>query len=111
MSILKQLGEKFFSNKFPMVGVDISDSSIEFVQLQSLLGKIKIKNLHRLELEPGLVANNRVSDLPKLADIISKAFKTANFGSNSCLLSLPDKETFFLNLSGENLETNIYNLA
>jgi type IV pilus assembly protein PilM len=111
MSIFKQLGDKFFSSKFPMVGVDISDTSIEFVQLQTGLGKPKIKANYRLELEPGLVTNGRISDLSKVAMILKAAFKKEMFKTNFCLLSLPDKETFFVNIKGENLDTEIYSLA
>jgi type IV pilus assembly protein PilM len=111
MAFFQNLGEKFFSSKFPMIGVDISDASIEFVQLQAGLGKTKIKANYRLEIEPGLISKGRISDLGKVAIILEAAFKKSNFKNNSCLLSLPDKETFFLNLQGENLETEIYSLA
>lgn len=111
MGLFKKIGEKFFSSKFPMVGVDISDSSIEFIQLQSGLGKTKIKSNYRLELAPGLVTNGRIADLSQMAMILKAAFKKGDFHSDYCLLSLPDKETYFLNLKGENLQTEVYSLA
>lgn len=111
MSFFQNLGDKFFNNKFPMIGVDISDTSIEFVQLQSGLGKPKIKSNYRLVLEPGLITNGRISDISKVAVILQAAFKREEFKNNYCLLSLPDKETYFLNLQGDNLETEIYSLA
>jgi type IV pilus assembly protein PilM len=111
MGFLQNLGDKFFSNKFPMVGVDISDTSIELVMLQAGLGKSKIKEIYRLEIEPGLIVNGRISDLSKVAIILQAAFKKGDFKNNSCLLSLPDKETYFLNLSGNDLATQLYSLA
>jgi len=111
MSFIKKLGEKFFSNKFPMIGIDISDTSIEFMQLTSGLGRPKIKANFRLELEPGLINNGRISDINKLAEILQAAFNKESFKSHSCLLSLPDKETYFLNLKGQNLAEEITRLA
>ena len=111
MSFFQRLGDQFFSSKFPLVGVDISDTSIEFVQLQSGLGKPKIKANYRLEIEPGLITNGRISDISKAAILLQAGFKKGIFKNNSCLLSLPDKETYFLNLQGDNLETEIYSLA
>lgn len=111
MGFLQNLGDKFFSSKFPMIGVDISDTSIEFVQLQSGLGKSRIKASCRLEIEPGLITNGRISDVSKLAIMLQAAYKKVNFKNNFCLLSLPDKETYFLNLKGDNLGTEIYSLA
>jgi type IV pilus assembly protein PilM len=111
MGFFQNLGDKFFSNKFPMIGVDISDASIEFVQLQSGIGKPKIKAYYRLIIEPGLIANGRITDISKAAIILEAAFKKVNFKNNSCLLSLPDKETYFVNLKGKDLETQLYSLA
>lgn len=98
MGIIKNLGEKFFSNKFPMVGVDISDSSIELIQLKAGLQQPKIKASSRVELPEGLIENGRITDLEKAAEILKAAFVEGEFANNNCLLSLPDKETFFINL-------------
>jgi len=111
MGIFQKLGECFFSHKFPMVGVDISDTSIELIQLQASLGKPKIKVNSRLELEPGLIINGRISDAGNLAVILKAAFKKETFKSNYCLLSLPDKETYFLSIKAKDLDTEIYSQA
>jgi Tfp pilus assembly PilM family ATPase len=111
MSFFQNLGDKLFSSNFPMIGVDISDTSIEFIQLQSGLGKPKIKANYRLEMEPGLIVNGRISDIGKAAIMLEAAFKKGNFKNNSCLLSLPDKETYFVNLQGDDLAAQIFSLA
>ncbi|MCX6744996.1 MAG: pilus assembly protein PilM [Candidatus Parcubacteria bacterium] len=115
MGIFKNLGEKFFSHKFPMVGVDISDASIEVMQLRAGLQQPKIKASYRVELPDGLIENGRIVDLDKTAEILKKAFSAGGFANNFCLLSLPDKETFFVNLKPEqdvsDIEAAVYSLA
>ncbi len=115
MGILKNLGEKFLNHKFPMVGVDISDSSIELMQLRAGLQQPKIKAAYRVELPEGLIEKGRILDVDKLAEILKKAFSAGEFVNNYCLLSLPDKETFFINLKPNqeavDIEAAIYKQA
>jgi type IV pilus assembly protein PilM len=58
-----------------------------------------------------MITNGRISDVSIVAIILQAAFKKGNFKNNSCLLSLPDKETYFLNLAGNDLATQLYSLA
>ena len=114
MKILDYIGGKLGKNKFPMVGLDISDNSIEFMQLERGFKKPKIKKIYRLELESGLISNNRIKEIEKVAAILQSAFLEAKLPTNSCLLCLPDKETYFVTLKSsqaENIKQEIYQLA
>jgi len=88
----------FFSNlfqsKFPLVGVDISDSSIELLQLKT---NKELKTCSREKIPAKLMKNSEIKDLDKLAGVLKKAYQAASpgFSSQSCLLSLPDKQSFF----------------
>jgi type IV pilus assembly protein PilM len=100
MSLFSQLKDKIFPNQFPLVGVDISEASIELLQLQSGAEKPVIKCSARLELKPGLMSKGKIEDLDYVADILSLAYSQAKpaFSSKYCLLSLPDRYTYFLTL-------------
>ena len=117
MNILNKIKEQFFTSKFPMVGIDISDSSIEFVQLKPGTEKPQIKASFRQVIQAGLVAKGQIIELEKLAKILKQAFNQAlpKFSSNNCLLSLPDKLTYFeilkIEKSNTDWQTNIYSLA
>lgn len=111
MSFFSKLGDKLFRSEFPMVGVDISDASVELLQLQAGLGRPKIKASQRFELEPDSVVNGRLNNPGPIAKLLAGVWKQSDFKTASCLLSLPDKETYFLNLETENPETEIYSLA
>jgi len=110
MNILKQIKEKIFNSKFPMVGIDISDNSIEFLQLKAGLGKPQIKSSWRQVLKAGLIKNGEIIEPAKLAEILKQAFNSAlpKFSTNYCLLSLPDKQTYFLPL---HFKAKVNNLA
>jgi len=110
MSILKQIRKKIFNNKFPMVGIDISDNSIEFLQLKAGLDKPQIKSSFRQVLKAGLIKNGEIIEPAKLAEILKQAFNSSQpeFSSNNCLLSLPDKQTYFLPL---HFKAGVNNLA
>ena len=107
MGLFTQLKEKIFPSQFPMVGVDISEASIELLQLQPGEDKPSIKSAARLELKPGLMAKGKIKDLDYVADILSTAYSQASpaFSSKLCLLSLPDRYTYFLNLQVATLAT------
>ena len=117
MSFLSKIKEKLFNAKFPMVGVDISDNSIELLQLKSGGGIPRIKSSFRQDIEAGLIKNGEIIELEKLAAILKQTFSSAQprLSSTHCLLSLPDKNTYFLSLqlkiNGSSLETKIQSLA
>ena len=117
MNILNKIKAKIFQSKFPMVGIDISDNSIEFLQLKTGSGKPQIKSSWRQVLKAGLVKNGEIIEPAKLAEILKQAFNSAlpKFSTNYCLLSLPDKQTYFLPLQIKtkvnDLEAEIKKLA
>jgi len=100
-----------------MVGIDISDNSIEFLQLKAGVDKPQIKSSWRQVIKAGLVKNGEIIELEKLAEILKQAFYSAEpkFTTNYCLLSLPDKQTYFLPLQIKtkvnDLEAEIKKLA
>jgi type IV pilus assembly protein PilM len=100
-NFFKKIADKFFTSKFPMIGVDISDSSIEFFQLEKGPKQPKIKMQKRIEIPPGIVVKNQIKDLSRLAEILKQAYTEGadRFLSNFCLLALPDKLTYFLKLA------------
>jgi type IV pilus assembly protein PilM len=117
MSILAKIKTILPQSKFPAVGVDISDSSIEFIQLKIGAKKPQIKTLYRQVIQAGLVENGKIVEFEKIVKILKDAFNQASpkFSSSYCLLSLPDKLTYFAILEIEKLKENwqddIYNLA
>lgn len=117
MSFFRKIKEKFLNSKFPLVGVDISDSSIEFVQLGHGRNKPKVKSSFRQVIKAGLVENGEIIDAEKLGQILREAFSKASprFSSTSCLLSLPDKLTYFeivkVDKAIEDWQSYVYSLA
>ncbi|MCX6740703.1 MAG: pilus assembly protein PilM [Candidatus Parcubacteria bacterium] len=112
MGILNSISKKF-NNKFPLVGVDISDLSIEFFQLQSGNGKKSIKASSRLELPAGLIIEGQIKDKKKVAELLKSGFDKGGFSSKFCLLSIPDKNAFFIVLNSDDDigVTQIYSMA
>ncbi|MCX6742840.1 MAG: pilus assembly protein PilM [Candidatus Parcubacteria bacterium] len=111
MNIINKIKAKIFNSKFPMVGIDISDNSIEFLQLKAGSDKPQIKSSWRQVLKAGLVKNGEIIELEKLAEILKQAFNAAQpkFSTNNCLLSLPDKQTYFLTLRIKEKVNNLGN--
>lgn len=116
MTFLSKLKSKILGSKFPLLGVDISDTSIEFVQLAVKADKPEVYSAYRLEIEPGLIVNGLISNKEKLAEVLRQGLIQAKprFTSTACVLSLPDQETYFLSLKGKDPQTftqQIYNKA
>ncbi|MFA5188577.1 MAG: pilus assembly protein PilM [Patescibacteria group bacterium] len=99
MSIFQQIKTKFQA-KFPMVAVDISDNSMELMQLKSGPAKPQIRSSYRQVLKANLVKNGEIIEIDKAAEILKQAFNSAlpKFSTKFCLLSLPDKQSYFLSL-------------
>jgi len=117
MSFLSNLKCMLFSKKFPMVAVDISDTSIELLQLTAG-GKLpKIKAYTRKNIPSNLIDGGKIMNLDKLAEHLKKAFEQSKdkFSNNSCLLSLPDQNVYFtifkIKKDIKEIDQTIYNLA
>ncbi|MBL7159117.1 pilus assembly protein PilM [Candidatus Microgenomates bacterium] len=73
-----------------MFNIDISDSSIEVLNLKkSLMGKTKVSSSGRVELEQGVVKSGEILDTEKLTKKISELVKKGKIN-----FTLPDLRTF-----------------
>jgi type IV pilus assembly protein PilM len=78
-------------------GLDISDLSIEVLQLKKSFGKIKFSAAGRLEIPAGLVVNGAIKKKKELAEAIKKVCREARPDSirdREIVVSLPEAITF-----------------
>ncbi len=76
--------------------LDISDSSIEALELKKTAGKIKLAAYGRIELEPGIVQDGIVKNEVKLAEHVLHVMKSAEpspITSRHVIVSLPESRT------------------
>lgn len=71
-----------------ILAIDISDSSIEIMQMSQFLGRIKVTFLSRSELEKGIVENGRIIGKKQLALKIREY--CGSLKKNKVALALPD---------------------
>lgn len=79
------------------IGLDISDHTIEAVELIKSGGKIKIVNMGRIELDPGVVEQGRIKNEEKLNKAIKKVFNNAKPGhivDKNIIFGLPESQVF-----------------
>jgi len=80
--------------KKQIIGLDISDTSIEAVQL---LTKNKIEAYNRVKLEPGVVEDGKIKNQDKLVEALKKLFafpQGKKFSTNNVVSSLPESKLF-----------------
>lgn len=85
-----------FGKKNPF-GLDISDFSIEVLQLRRETGKIIVSAHGRTELEPGIVENGKIVDKKRLKEKLKELLsekKLNRMKTNKVILSLPESRTF-----------------
>jgi|GEM_PF-1130816 len=75
-------------------GLDISDSSIEAVEIKKKFGKLNISAYGRIELEPGVVANGKINNKDILIEHLGKIEKSGQFSTKNCVISVPESKTF-----------------
>jgi type IV pilus assembly protein PilM len=92
---------KFLSKK--SIGVDISDDTIEVVELVKYGGIIKILNQGRVTIGPGIVEHGRIKDEKSLSESIKRVFKKAS------LDPIEDKKIFFA-IADSNVYEHIFNV-
>ncbi len=80
---------KFF--KKPAFGLDISDFSIEVLELTS---RNKVGAFARIKLEEGIIKDGFVPNREKLTEKIRKAINEAGVKSNQVVVSLPESKVF-----------------
>ncbi len=98
MPIFDLIRKKFFNGKFPMIALDLAESSLELIQLAKKTDKPKVAFACRRELKPGLIENSKIINQQVLAETLKEIWKTNELKNKSCLISLPDKIVYFANL-------------
>ena len=87
-----------FSKK--AVGLDIADNTIEIAEVKGSGVGVKVLNLSRISLEPGIVERGRIKDEGKLVEAINKVFKEAKpktITDRKVIFGLPESQVFLHN--------------
>jgi type IV pilus assembly protein PilM len=86
----------FSRSRYP-VGLDISDSSIKFVQLKKKREKISIQSYGKVDLPDGLIRDGEIKDEKTLVSLIKAALQSPIYGEitfNEAVSCLPNSKTF-----------------
>ena len=78
-------------------GLDISDFSIEVLQLQKRFGKLYLGSYNRTELEEGIIEEGKILKAEKLQEKIKEVLRDAvpkRIDTSQLILSLPESKTF-----------------
>ena len=106
--------------KKPAIGLDISDYSIEALELERKIGKPRLGAYSRVELEKGIVEDGKILNKEKLKEKIKELLQNTvprRITTNQVTLSLPESKTFFhifkfpINLSSKELTDVVENEA
>jgi len=84
--------------KKPAFGLDISDFSIEVLELEKRARKLYLGAYSRVELEKGIVEDGKILNKEKLKEKIKEVLKNTlpqKLKTNKVILSLPESKTFF----------------
>lgn len=79
------------------VGIDISDSTIEVVEISFVFGKPSLVNLGRVALDHGVVVRGRVNDSAKLGRALTTALSGARpqpIKARRAVFGIPDVQLF-----------------
>lgn len=100
-----------FFKKFPL-GLDISDFSIEALELERRLGKLYLGAYSRVTLQKGIVEDGKILNKEKVKEKVLELLANSQprgFKTKQVILSLPESKTFFdifelpANLQGQEL--------
>lgn len=86
-----------FSKKILPLGLDISDMSVKFVQLNKRSDKFKLQALGKIDLPSGVVEKGEIKNKKVLIDNIVRLLskpKHGSINSREVVASLPDTKTF-----------------
>lgn len=86
----------FIANK-KSIGIDIADHSIEIAEVGKQGGEVRVFNLGRVVLAPGIVVDGRIKDAEKLDKALKTLFlnsKPSPINPGSIYLGLPEKQVF-----------------
>lgn len=81
---------------FP-IGLDISDSSLKFVQLGKSGKKILVKSFGKIALEDGIIENGQIKDTELFSSKVVELLENPKFGkvsSKRIVVCLPEPKTF-----------------
>jgi len=79
------------------IGLDISDNSIEILELKKSFGKESVVSFARKKITAGLIERGKILHKQKLAQAIKETFASAkpkNFSTRDVILSLPENLSF-----------------
>lgn len=79
------------------IGLDVSDNTIELVELKKAGGKAKLLNYSRVFLAAGVVKNGRIMDKKRLKAYFNRLFtrsKPGEINSNKINFALPEEQVF-----------------
>ena len=93
--------------KIPPFGLDISDYSIEVLELKKKLGKVCLKGYGRVILEKGILEEGEILDREKLKEKVKEALEKTipeRIKTDKVIVSLPESKTFihFFKTAGKN---------
>ncbi|HMB65769.1 MAG TPA: hypothetical protein VKO42_02735, partial [Patescibacteria group bacterium] len=79
------------------IGLDVSDHTIELVELKKVGAKAELLNYSRVFLAAGVIKNGRIMDKKKLKAYFNRLFtrsKPGEIDSNKVNFALPEKQVF-----------------
>jgi len=86
-----------FSKQKPIFGLEITNSTLRLMQLQQEQGSFYTSAFAKKDLPKGVVNDSQVLNPGKLADIITKAMKSPDFGKfegQFAVASVPESKSF-----------------
>lgn len=99
-----------FGEKIHSFGLDISDHSLKFVNLEKKLGKLTVSGWNKVSLKEGLIKDGEIIKPTEVAEQINLLIKTGRGSASSRLVvaSLPDSKTFLkvIDSSKESVDNN-----
>lgn len=91
----KEVAQKIFNTNFDRAfGLDISDTSIELIELNKLIG-FKVQTYGRLEMPINIIKEGKILDEKILSEqikLLLKQVTPARVSTNKVILSLPDTQ-------------------
>jgi type IV pilus assembly protein PilM len=95
LSLLSRVDSMF--KPMNALGLDISDFSIEALQLKSTFGKITLEAFNRVFIEKGIIEDGEILSKSRLAEKIEELLEGAQFKKSKTtevILSLPESRAF-----------------
>lgn len=89
MEKLEKLLQEWDLKPRPLVGISISSSEIIMLQLVKVEGVHQIESYAKLSIPPGLIVENEIKDIPKLAAILKSGLEEAHIDTQYAAVALP----------------------